>query len=209
EAQSEKSSVQVVPMAEALSDASSTAKPQAADETVRAQDPAPVVSQEPDEAATAKNAKRQESARSRRDREARAERRKSAKALARARQRDLDAREETFTASGAQSPFGETDWQQGGAWNAETRSVFGQESSASERAPASSGRQRAERRSRYATRHGYAQSYSEQEYRQAVAPERTNRLSMEDRPFGFNRGGPGRFVDADAGQWRGNWGFGR
>jgi hypothetical protein len=248
ESQSEKSSVQVVPMAEALSEASGTAKSQAAEESVRGQDPAPVASQEPDEAAIAKQAKRQESARSRREREARAERKKSTRALARAHQRALEQpsqapREETFTMSGAQLPsFGETEWnagpskggsgrdqsrnvffgssreagqrtanvpswQQGDTWKAEAPFTFGQESSAAERAPASSRRQRAERRSQSATRRGYRQN--EQEYRQAVAPERSNQAPMGDRPFSFDRRGPGQFVDADTGPWRGNWNFGR
>src|SRR5262249_51769963 len=90
EAQSGKPSVEVATMAEALSETSGGAEPQPAGESVRPQDPAPVVSKEPDGTAIAKTARRHESAQWRRSREARAERRKSAKALARARQRDLD-----------------------------------------------------------------------------------------------------------------------
>jgi hypothetical protein len=245
EAQSEKQSIKVATMAEALNDAAGTARPQPADELARPQDIASAVRNEPDEPAIAKKATRQDSAQSavRRNREARFERRKSTKALARAHQRDLDqalpvSQEQTFTAPAQALSVGENNWnagsardqsanasahggadqraintpswQQDGTWpNAEARSLFGTGSATAERAPASLEPRRTAKRSRSAPPHGYARGTAEQDYRQAIAPERTSRMPPTDRVFGFDRGGPGPFVEAGAGHWRGQWEFGR
>jgi hypothetical protein len=191
-------------MAEALGDAAGTARPQPADEPARPQDGASALRNEPDEAAIAKKATRQDSAQSavRRDREARFEKRKSTKALARAHQRDLD---QALPASQGQT----FSWQQDGAWpNAGARSLFGTGSATPERAAASSEPRRTGKRSRSAPPHGYAQGTAEQDYRRAIAPERTSRTPPTDRAFGFDRGGAGQFVDAGASHWRGQWEFG-